>query len=75
MDRLSVARFGATGGGVVQKVATSADTYAWQRARRLALTSKNRLLILVLTPASLLARLFRARLRAAGAQNRLFVLS
>ena len=74
MDRLSVARFGATGGGVVQKVATSADTYAWQRARRLALTSKNRLLILVLTPASLLARLFPARLRAAGAQNRLFVL-
>ena len=69
-----MALLGACGGGVVRAVATSADAHAWQHARRLALTSRNRLLALVLTPASRLAPLFPARLRGAGARNRLFVL-
>ena len=53
-----MALLGACGGGIVQAVTTSAEVHAWQHARRLALTSKNRLLVLVLTSASLLARLF-----------------
>ena len=69
-----MALLGACGGGVVRAVATSADAHSWQHARRLALTSRNRLLALVLTPASRLAPLFPARLRGLIARNRLFVL-